>query len=293
MKIKNFFIVFTIITNSVVSQTKIRVYLDQNNNPISNFVFENKLKCEIFQNQIHFKDSLIINKLEYRYEFDSIPKQKLQQFKHLLKSYFKNIDTNQTTVITYIDTIQGFNELKNSLTTKIVTDQAYVTDNNQYKLSRNKYDKLQKKCQKFSKKNKINTLYTYSYDNNFTFKTKHHKKQVLPLSLKYTLFKNKTSGFIILRPNGHFFYYKYITQDMLTRLIHENWDNYKTDLSYARTNPLLNKIKFIDKMHEQRRRKLEKQAILLTRKKLTNNNLHFNKKYKIVLEPTCFSNVNF
>jgi len=293
MKIINFFIIFTIVTNSVLSQNKTRIYLDQNNNPITNFVFENKLKCKIFQNQLHFKDSLIINKLEYRYEFDSIPQQQKQHFKHLLKSYFNHIDTNQTTVIAYIDSIQGFQELKNSLTTKIIIDQAFIKNYKEYKLSRNKYDKLQKKCQKYSKKNKINTLYTYSYNNNFTFKIKHHKKQILPLSLKNTLFKNKTNGFVILKPNGHFFYYKYLTEEMLTLLIHQNWDNYIADLSHARINPLLNKINFIDKMYKERREKLKNQAILITREKVANNNLQFNTKYKIVLEPTCFSNVNF
>ena len=82
------------------------IYVDENDKPISKEIFNNKLNSPIYSGLRFDADTLILQKIEFKYNFGNItPSVKNQLFKLLNKRH--QIDTTKTLVIHYQDTLRA------------------------------------------------------------------------------------------------------------------------------------------------------------------------------------------
>ena len=85
------------------------IYVDENDKPISKEIFNNKLNSPIYSGLRFDADTLILQKIEFKYNFGNItPSVKNQLFKLLNKRH--QIDTTKTLVIHYQDTLRAKSE---------------------------------------------------------------------------------------------------------------------------------------------------------------------------------------
>ena len=256
---KKSILIFLLFSSCLFSQNEEKqvVFLDGDQNIISQIDFDIKSKSNLYQIETSTKNGIIINQLIYKYEFGKLSNIELEQTKLLLKKQFQIDDFEKNIIVTYIDTLYGFEEYIKNIEARKLLDESSITSLSEYTDRREKFDKQQKKCKKYSKKENTIPVYSYSYNNNFIMNSKEHKKHKIWEPLKSIFFKKRKSGFIILKPDGNFFFYKYLTQEYVTKFLNEDWEKYINDIEATRTNPKYSNLNFINQMHESQRKKMQ------------------------------------
>ncbi|WGD34146.1 hypothetical protein [Olleya sp. YS] len=281
-------------------------FLDINLNPITENEFHVKSNSNLYQANYIVNDSIIINKLEYRYEFGELSATELSQTQYLLKKQFGDLDFKKNIIISYIDTLYGYNELVNNTFVRRMYDFSSNSTLKDYNTRRDQFDKQQKKCSKYAKKENFIALYTYGVMNNFTYKSKNHKKQKLSKALISKFFKHKKGGFVILKPDGNFFYYRYLSQDYVTKFLNESWTKFKNDIETAKLDLRFNNINFIVEMKESQKNKRRKEIELNrsrnqrpSNKRLDRSQIRHSNHTRVIRgrtiqpKPSCFTGRNF
>lgn len=286
-------ILILFISNNTFSQSiKDTIYLDYQMQAITKYEYTSLSRHHLYQKSKIVNDSVIINKLEYNYEFSKLSNEELTQVKHLLKKQFNVDSSNKTILFTYSDTIYGVNEFITKREARRIYDQLNFNTKKKYLLKRKEYDRRQKRCKKYAKKHNIIPIYSYSFNNNFSYNTEHHKKQKISKSLANIFFKNKRLGYVILKPNGYLFYYRYLTQYYLDKILNEDWDTYINDYKSAISTKKTGNIQFYLDMIDQRNRERN----FIAKQKIKEMTIAERKKRnKIVIKPekSCFCINNF
>lgn len=231
------------------------IYLDEDLNPINPTNFSALSKTHLYQTQTINTDSIIIKKLDYNYEFGKLSEIELKQTQNLIQKEFGIKDFNKNIIISYIDTIQGFEEFNKNIEARKLLDQSDIITFKEYEKARKRYDKQQKKCIKYTNKENSIPLYTFTFNNNYIYKTTNHKKLKISNALRSIFFKSKKSGFVILKPDGNFFYYRHLTQDYVSKFLNENWTRYIMDIEVSKKSLYPKKIRFITQMYQDHRTK--------------------------------------
>ncbi|MCC1484834.1 hypothetical protein [Winogradskyella immobilis] len=257
MKTKLLFLLLIIPLLSLTQETdKPILYLDENMSQIDMAKFYVKSKSLIFHEEIVLRDSIKIKYLIKDYDFKKLDDTELTQIQGVFKSFYNTTDLNKNLIITYKDTIMGFEEYSKSLKHRKSLDEAGNVSYKKYLKNRKTTDEIQKKCNRFLKRNNSLAIHFYSVNQNFTYNIKHYSFQKINKVLKNTFFKNKSSGIIILKPNGHYFYYRYLPEHQVEKMLNKNWREYISDFNQIDTNPQIFETNFILKARIENKNRL-------------------------------------
>lgn len=233
------------------NNTKPVIFLNENLKPIDEITYSNKLLKDIYREDIINKDSIKIKKLRKLYEFDSLNQIELKQVQNILTKYLNISDFNKSIIIVYRDSLLGYTEYNQSFNHRKMFDATKLVTKKSYNKARKKYDSNQKKCRKFSNKYNTNIIYGFSESVNFTYNPKHYKNTKIPDVLKSIFFKNKRRGTLILKPNGQYFYFSFLTQKQIIKMLNSDWKPYIKDYQSIMSNDDVYSMKFINDMHKQ------------------------------------------
>lgn len=251
---------------------KLHIYLDENNNQIDQLTYSTRLLKNIYREHTINKDSVTVKKLRKLYEFDSLNAIELKQVQNVFHKYLDINDFNKNIIIIYRDSLLGYDEFFASVDQKRSHDAMDIDSEKKYLKRRKSYDSNQKKCKKFSNKNNTTVIYGYSEKENFTFKPKNYVNQKIPSVLKSIFFQGKKRGTLILKPNGQYFFYSYLSQKQVIRMLNSNWEKYIRDYNTVMNNDNIYTMRFIDEMKAEHKADMRDLAVKqLSRKNSSSN----------------------
>jgi len=249
MKFFKYSLVYIFFVTSFMSFSQQKIYLDENNKVID---FENyNIKCNSFLYKCNLKDSDTIQFYTMRqlYKFGKLNSLENNQVRLLVNRATKqNYNPNKTLIIYLKDTIVGLSYNKRIIQfhRKIMAshypDKVYDSPNSKnsydlmYNRFRNNYDLNQKKCKRQYAKYNIDVVYFYYRNFEYKNETKNFTFHKIPLPLKNFLFKNNNTGYVILKPDGSYFYYNSIKEKKLKELLKSNWKEYIDDYKWIKEN---------------------------------------------------------
>ncbi|MFP4846058.1 hypothetical protein [Winogradskyella sp. PE311] len=280
--------------------TKPTFYFDEDLNQINKVDFVAKSLTKIYSKRIYDKDSMIIKKLIVDYDFGQFNTIELQQLHDLLKKEIGISEFDKSLILVFRDTLGGsYNKDNKKRLVDADFSDGFSEDN--YLKRKKRYDKEQKKCNKFAKQNDAIPLHFFSAKQNYNFKSKNYKEYKISVLLKSIFFKGQSYGLVILKPNGQYFFYKYINQLQVEKMLNSDWANYIKDLNTLKVKPLKRDPVFLTEMYksareygeefarksiEVRKREMEREAKYET--KLG------TKKYRISVGiPHCYGHAHF
>lgn len=233
------------------------IYLDENNKSVNRTNYLQKCKAQIFKCYTYSTDSIKVNKVLHKFGFGKITPTEASQLRLLLSQRTKSeIDSSATLVITYRDTLFGFEHrlARHEKHLRQVKEGSYeeppmpeISGNvkvrpirhNHKPYTRKKFNKTinaaVKKMNKCSKKTerKFNSrvFYTYKYDKGFL---KDHPKHWVKDNgvIKSSFFKIMyESHLVILRPNGEYFLGgSHLSDEHFKKLLKtKNWSLFERD----------------------------------------------------------------
>ena len=247
MKFFKYSLVYIFFVTSFMSFSQQKIYLDENNKVID---FENyNKKCNSFLYKCNLKDSDTIQFYTMRqlYKFGKLNSIENNQVRLLVNRTTKqNYNPNKTLIIYLKDTIIGLSYYKKrkQLSREIILspnkDHGILKykkpDYSWYNYVRRKYDSNQKKCKRQYAKYNIDVVYFYYRNFEYKNETKNFTFHKIPLPLKNFLFKNNNTGYVILKPDGSYFYYNSIKEKKLKELLKSNWKEYIDDYKWIKEN---------------------------------------------------------
>lgn len=267
---KQLFLLVLVFVSISYSQNNVNfnIYLDENNNQIDELTYSTRVLKNIYRENIINKDTVIVKKLRKLYEFDSLNSIELKQVQNILHKYLDVMDFNKNIILVYRDSLLGFNDFRASFNQIKEYDALDVDSEKEFLKRRNRYDSEQKKCKKFIRKNNVSVVYTYSEKINFNYEPDNYKNQKLPSVLKSIFFDGKKRGTVILKPNGEFFFYSYLTQKQVQRMLNNDWQSYIKDYNLVMSDESVFSMEFIENMRTEHREDMRQLAM----KKLGQNN---------------------
>ncbi|WP_407556789.1 hypothetical protein [Winogradskyella sp. 4-2091] len=222
--------------------------------------YQNVLKT-IYREEKVIQDSLVIKRLIKTYDFGYFNETELPQIQNALKKYLNIKEFDKSIILVFQDSILGFSHYKKSQYLKKEHDELDNSSEKKYLERRIGFDERQKKCVKFAKKNNAIPKYVYSRNVDFNLDLKHHTKEKIPDFLKNIFFKNLKQGLIILKPNGHYFYYTRLTQAMVKKMLETDWEPYIKEFNAVKNNTEKYSLQFIDKMYIDLEKEMKSQAM--------------------------------
>ena len=272
------------------------LYLNEELKQIDELTYSNKVLKSIYREDIVKKDSLTIKRLRKAYDFGSFNETELLQGQKLLHKYLNIKDFDRNIIFAYRDSLLGYLPYKNSIQHRKKLDEFDVISEKEYLKRRKQYDVYQKKCKKFAKINNTSPIYIYSENVEFTFKTKHHTKQKIPNILKSIFFENLKYGHVILKPNGQFFYYSFLTQAQTKKMLESDWEPFIKDFNSVKSNSKKYSLEFIDKMYKDFERSMREQAMRrikqIQKERAKSKNLSSPKTGRIT-PPHCYTHASY
>lgn len=223
------------------------LYLDENNNYISKTVFYKKEKSSVYKGIRFSTDTLVVEKLRFKYFFGSLKPKIKTQLNQLLKKRHQ-IDTTKTLIIHYIDTLKSKSDFpKRSRTifydslgkeVKIRKSNIAIAVSQQKKIVRHKhivgykdFISAHKKCERKHKKYKNYALvlhfYRYNSGHPKTYKELRWYKDYGGIIRKIFSDNYKNFDNIIFHPNGKFYLgynSKFSYDDLIKK---RKWNDYE------------------------------------------------------------------
>lgn len=255
-----FFLFFFIFSASIYGQLD-TIYADENDHYISKDEFHRKVNSSIYYGVRFNTDTLVLQKIRFRYYLGSLPTTvKTQLFKLINKRH--QIDTTKTLIIHYIDTLKSVDEFpkrsgvvyRDSLNNIVeIPNTATFIDFSSiggikkhehiwnYKKFINQHKKCVKEHQKFN--DEANVLHFYNYNNGHPDIVKNLKWYRDYGSVIKKIFTDSYKNFqqIIIYPNGDFYIQAMNTNILYDDLVKKtNWDKHKDD--FLKKMELLNVI---------------------------------------------------
>ncbi|MGB6267757.1 MAG: hypothetical protein WBF67_01995, partial [Olleya sp.] len=114
---KKTLLLFLLFSSLIYSQNEEKqvTYLDTELNNINKSDFIKLSNSNLYRTQTIKNDTITIKKLGYKYEFGVLHENELAQTRHLIKKQFGIENFDKNIILTYIDTIQGFEEYKKNI----------------------------------------------------------------------------------------------------------------------------------------------------------------------------------
>ena len=229
---------------SINSFSQQEVYIDENMKEITKSIYLEKCNAYIFKCLNYKTDSLIVNKVLYKYSFGNITTFEANQVRLLLMQKSKSeIDSNSIIIVKYRDTLFDFNTLKIKQDKLIKSHRLTNNGNNstsinhkhkplkekRYLKNHYRYIKNQKKCvETAEKKYKTKVFYVYHFDlgHNKVFPELNWIKDNSFIKNKFFNIRNVYQT-LILKPNGNYFLNGSILSNnrLISILTSSNWSN--------------------------------------------------------------------
>ena len=249
---------FKIIVYSVVlsffmkgySQSEIsknNLYFNENLENISVVEYLKKSTSFLYGTIKTENSSSTINRLIERYKFGKLDSlQNFQIRNYLAKKHNNNQLKSKTIIISHKDTIYGFDELPYH------AKKYHIKTKSNYNSLRNKFDVNQKHNNKRLSKLSIVPLYCYSYNKGNNYASRHYKMNKISPALMPVFFKSG-SGVVILKPDGKYFFYKYITEKYVQELLEkDDWNKFINAYKVAKVNLLTKPNGFFGKFNSRK-----------------------------------------
>jgi len=231
---------------SILCFSQEEIYLDENMKEIDSLQYSKRCTFQIFKCLEYKTDSLIINKVLYKYSFGKIePKEYEQIRKLLIRDSKTKIEAESVLVINYYNSINSYNtiyrkHLKNyvkpdsansKVTNKYIVRHDYTLKD--YKKNKMKWVKTKNKCIKRFEKVK-NTKILFIYQNSEVPVNSYLNFNWIK---DYGLFKNKffkikyQNSLLVIKPDGEYFLSgSHFSDKNVNKLLkHSDWTKYKKD----------------------------------------------------------------
>jgi hypothetical protein len=242
--------IFLISFNSI-AQTEF--YLDENMEKIDSLTFKKKCKVNVLKCLVYKTDSLILNKILYKYQFGKLTKNELEQVKKIVSSTSK-FNTSNNFMINFRDTLYNYEVTKTRYDLHVKKHQnvkhiPYSLE--KYNKQRVQWVKQKKKCtKKINSKYNTNTFYTYKFDFgvNNEYSGIHWIKDTG--ILKKIFFNIQYNyRYVVVKPSGDYFACgSYLSNKKLKQLLKNNsWKKYILDLEKSYNTESKNGIGFFKK----------------------------------------------
>ncbi len=255
MKFFKYSLSFIFFVTYLMSFSQQNMYLDENNKVIDFEIYKKKCNSFLYKCNLKYSDKIQVFTMRQLYKFGKLNSQENYQIRLLVNRATKqNYNPNKTLIIYLKDTIVGLSysmkniQLKTELAVSRFPDRNYIPFN--YKSSkkgyirgRNSYDFNQKKCKKEFIKYNIDVVYFYHRNFEYKHDTKNFTFHKIPVPLKNFLFKNNNTGYVVLKPDGYYFYYNSIKEKKLKELLNSNWKEYIDDFKRVKKNSHVKKRK--------------------------------------------------
>ena len=254
MKSLLFLILFYFISNIYGQVNTNYILLDEANKAIDSITYKKKCNSLLYDCQMIKTDSLIVLTMTQNYEFGKLNSLENTQVRNLLyRATKQKYNPNKTLIIYLKDTIVGFEyHLKKRVNYKVnyrnFVDSTYYGNNTYYGIKayddmyefenkfRRRYDKNQKECKKKYEKYNVEAVYFYYRNFDYTYQPKNFTFHKIPTSLKRFLFKKNNTGYVILKPNGNYFYYGSMKENKLKELLKNNWKPFIDEYNSIKEN---------------------------------------------------------
>lgn len=230
MSLKKIVIIFVAFFSLSSSFSQTNIYLDENLGLIDKATYNKKCDSFLFNCQTIKNDSMTGYLVFENYKFGKLNTEDYQQVLGVLKrdSEILELD-NKTLIITYRD------NLLNHLHYRQMHPNHQITKDN-YHIKAKEYISDQKKCIEKATSNNRVRLYFYRSFAGYFYDTETFNWKQMSQLLNKLFFYNNQDSMLILKPNGHYFYFTEINQKFILELLDTNdWTPYIEALENAKT----------------------------------------------------------
>lgn len=239
---------FCCLTYSQNNSPKYALYLDEYKQSIDQETYSKKCNSFMFNCQNELKDSIVIHSLELLFEFGKLDSIENLQVRNLFKkSTGLKYSKNKNLILILRDSIiDNKNEAYDSIALS-KSNKNFVSNMELINSKRKTFDKNQKKCTQKFKNYDLNVIYYTRRNFNYLYETKYFKTYKIPKPVNFIFFKRSHYGYVILKPDGNYFYYKFLNEEILRDLLQNDWTEYIIQLNEAKKNNLPYPVKFLSK----------------------------------------------
>ncbi|MGR7813636.1 hypothetical protein [Lacinutrix undariae] len=237
------FLITLLVSSTLFSQnkSKVNIFLNENIQQVESSLYFRKCNTFLYHCSKKENDSLILNTMYPNYKFGKLDASTNSQIKILLSRTTQHKDfNNKTLIITYTDSLLGYEQLKETPPREININGKNTTltyDLEVYNEQRELFDKTQKKCIKRTEKLDVLPLYFFKTNVDYTRTNENFKWHKIPRALNSVFFKNE-SGLLILKPDGNYFIYRQLPEEFVFDMLKKDWTGYTTDYKLAESNLL-------------------------------------------------------
>lgn len=247
---------FALILVSFFCYSQEEIYIDENIALIDTTTYKNKCKNILLKCLEYKTDSLVMNKVLYKFQFGKLTKEEYTQIKNVLTiDSDKKIEKNDFIIIKYYDSLLNFKRVNERHLIHLKKAEEQQTELN----VRNKYHEFNEKIFLKNRKNwiKKSNKCIKRYENKFQSKAfyiyKHEQSVVDNYKnfdwikdrgiFKHTFFKIMFNyRFVILKPDGEYFLSGgHLTDKRFEKLLKTNdWSKFKEDWNTTYKKNILN-----------------------------------------------------
>ena len=239
---------FCCLTYSQNNFPKYALYLDENKQSIDRETYSKKCNSFIYNCQNKLRDTIVIHSLELLFEFGKLDSIENSQVRNLFeRSTGLKYSRNRNLILILRDSIIDNNYENNDSISTSETNESLGISMKIYNSKRKIFDKNQKKCRLKFKDYNLDVIYYYNKNFNYLYQPKHFQAFKIPKSVSFIFFNKSNYGYVILKPDGNYFYYKFLNEEILKDLLNNNWDEYIHQLNNAKKNNLIYPVKFLSK----------------------------------------------
>ena len=114
--------------------------------------------------------------------------------------------------------------------------------------------------------------------------------------MKSIFFNNIKYGHVILKPNGQYFYYSFLTQNQTKKMLESDWQPFIKDFNSVKSNPKKYSLEFIVNMYEEFENTMREQG--MRRLKQMQKERARTKDYRSeirekITTPNCYTHASF
>lgn len=239
---------FCYLTYSQNNSPKYALYLDENKQSIDQETYSKKCNSFIYNCENKLRDSVIIHSLELLFEFGKLDSIENSQVRNLFeKSTGSKYSRNRNLILILRDSIIDNNYENNDSISTSETNKSYGIRMKINNSKRKTFDKNQKKCKQKFKDYNLDVIYYYNKNFNYSYQPKHFQAFKIPKPVSFIFFNKSNYGYVILKPDGNYFFYKFLNEEILKDLLSNNWDEYIHQLNKAKKSNLTYPVKFLSK----------------------------------------------
>lgn len=235
------------------SKTEYAVFLNEENQVIDATTFYKMKNSFLYGSRKIQKDSVTIFSIIQFYKFGKLDSIENSQTRQLLdRATNRTFSKDKIIIISFKDSIMGYSEYVKRLDSigESKNFKPNISSEKVFYSYRKKFDIGQKKCRKRFEKYDFEIVYFYRHNRGYDYQTKNFEFLQISSPLRALFFNRSHGGYVILKPDGNYFYYNRLKEDMVKDLLENDWKPYIKDYTNAKEQLLYSKIGFFEALDD-------------------------------------------